>query len=293
MKGADIAMYEAKREGRNAFRYFSRDAQAQSPLRLRMESNLRAAIERDEFTLNFQPKIDLTSGRIIGAEALLRWTNAELGAVAPSEFIALAEETGLMLPIGRWVLHQACAQHVAWCSAGLSPIPLAVNLSPRQFADADLLADIERALRYSGMPAHMLELEITEGVVIGNPERTLNTLQAIKRLGVRLAIDDFGTGYSSLAQLKNLPVDALKIDRSFIRGLPDDIHDVAITEAVIVMCRTLQLTVVAEGVETPQQRHFLSARGCTQMQGYQFSKPLPANEFAALAQRHFAGHDAP
>jgi diguanylate cyclase (GGDEF)-like protein len=292
MKGADIAMYEAKREGRNAFRYFSTDAPTQSPLRLRMASNLRAAIERDEFTLHYQPKIDLMSGRIIGAEALLRWTNGELGAVAPSEFIALAEETGLMLPIGRWVLHQACAQHVAWRNAGLPPIPLAVNLSPRQFSDPDLLADIERALRCSGMPAQALELEITEGVVIGNPERALATLQAIKQLGVRLAIDDFGTGYSSLAQLKNLPVDSLKIDRSFIGGLPGDIHDVAITEAIIIMCRTLQLTVVAEGVETLQQRQFLSERGCTQMQGYQFSKPLAAAEFAALARRHLKGDDA-
>jgi diguanylate cyclase (GGDEF)-like protein/PAS domain S-box-containing protein len=288
MKGADIAMYEAKREGRNAFRFFSNEAVAQSPLRLRMESNLRAAIERDEFTLHFQPKIDLANGRIIGAEALLRWTNAELGSVPPAEFIALAEETGLMLPIGRWVLHQACAQHVAWRDQGLPPIPLAVNLSPRQFADAELLGDIERALRYTGMPPDALELEVTEGVVIGNPERALATLQAIKRLGVRLAIDDFGTGYSSLAQLKRFPVDALKIDRSFIRGLPGDIHDAAITEAVIVMCRTLQLTVVAEGVETLAQREFLRQRGCTQMQGYQFSKPLPAAEFGALARRHLA-----
>jgi EAL domain-containing protein (putative c-di-GMP-specific phosphodiesterase class I) len=288
MKGADIAMYEAKREGRNAFRFFSSEAAPQSPLRLRMESNLRAAIERDEFTLHFQPKIDLANGHIIGAEALLRWSNAELGSVPPSEFIPLAEETGLMLPIGRWVLHQACAQHVAWRDQGLPPIPLAVNLSPRQFADAELLSDIERALRYTGTPPEALELEVTEGVVIGNPERALATLQAIKRLGVRLAIDDFGTGYSSLAQLKRFPVDALKIDRSFIRGLPGDIHDAAITEAVIVMCRTLQLTVVAEGVETLAQREFLRLRGCTQMQGYQFSKPLPAAEFGALARRHYA-----
>jgi diguanylate cyclase (GGDEF)-like protein/PAS domain S-box-containing protein len=288
MKGADIAMYEAKREGRNAFRFHSTDAAPQSPLRLRMESNLRAAIEREEFTLHFQPKIDLTSGRIIGAEALLRWTNAELGSVPPAQFIALAEETGLMLPIGRWVLREACAQHMAWCDQGLPPIPLSINLSPRQFADAELLSDLESALATSGMPPQALELEVTESVVIGNPERALATLQAIKRLGVRLAIDDFGTGYSSLAQLKRFPVDALKIDRSFIRGLPGDTYDAAITEAIIVMCRALRLTVVAEGVETREQRAFLSERECTQMQGYQFSKPLPANEFAELARRHFA-----
>jgi len=292
MKGADIAMYEAKREGRNGFRFYSTDAVAQSPLRLRMESNLRAAIERDEFTLHFQPKIDLASGRIIGAEALLRWTNAELGPVPPAQFIALAEETGLMLPIGRWVLQQACAQHMAWRDQGLPPIPLSINLSPRQFADADLLRDLESALRVSGMPPCALELEVTEGVVIGNPERALATLQAIKRLGVQLAIDDFGTGYSSLAQLKRFPVDELKIDRSFIRGLPGDTYDAAITEAIIVMCRTLQLTVVAEGVETSGQREFLRQRGCTQMQGYLFSRPLPAAEFATLARRHFATADA-
>jgi len=286
MKGADIAMYEAKREGRNGFRYFSTDAPPQSPLRLRMASNLQVAIERNEFTLHFQPKVDLKSGRITGAEALLRWTNAELGAVSPAEFIPLAEETGLMLPIGRWVLHQACAQHMAWRHQGLPAIPLAVNLSPRQFADADLLGDIQRALRDTGMPPEALELEVTEGVVVNNPQRALDTLQAIKRMGVRLAIDDFGTGYSSLGQLKRFPIDTLKIDRSFIRDLPDDAHDSAIVEAIVVMCRALRLDVVAEGVETPAQREFLSQRACTQMQGYQFSKPLPAGEFAALLRQH-------
>jgi diguanylate cyclase (GGDEF)-like protein/PAS domain S-box-containing protein len=286
MKGADIAMYEAKREGRNGFRYFSTDVPPQSPLRLRMASNLRVAIERDEFTLHFQPKVDLKSGRITGAEALLRWTNAELGAVPPGEFIPLAEESGLMLPIGRWVLHQACAQHMAWRQQGLPPIPLAVNLSPRQFADAELLADIERALRHTGMPPEALELEVTEGVVINNPEKALATLQAIKHMGVRLAIDDFGTGYSSLGQLKRFPIDTLKIDRSFIRGLPGDPHDSAIVEAIVVMCRALKLDVVAEGVETLAQREFLRQQACTQMQGYQFSKPLPAEQFAALLRQH-------
>ena len=288
MKGADIAMYEAKREGRNGFRYFSTDAPPQSPRRLRMASNLQVAIERHEFTLHFQPKVDLKSGRITGAEALLRWTNAELGAVSPAEFIPLAEETGLMLPIGRWVLHQACAQHMAWRHQGLPPIPLAVNLSPRQFADADLLADIQRALSDTGMPPEALELEVTEGVVVNNPERALATLQAIKHMGVRLAIDDFGTGYSSLGQLKRFPIDTLKIDRAFIRDLPDDVHDSAIVEAIVVMCRALKLDVVAEGVETLAQREFLCQRACTQMQGYQFSKPLPAGEFAALLRQHLS-----
>jgi EAL domain-containing protein (putative c-di-GMP-specific phosphodiesterase class I) len=232
------------------------------------------------------------SGVVSGHEALLRWRHPTRGMVSPAEFIPLAEETGLMLPIGRWVLHQACAQHMAWREQGLPPIPLAVNLSPRQFADAELLADIERALRDSGMPAAMLELEVTEGVVVSNPSRAMVTLKAIKQLGVRLALDDFGTGYSSLAQLKRFPLDSLKVDRSFISDLPDDSHDAAITEAIIIMCRSLQLTVVAEGVETLAQREFLRARGCTQMQGYQFSKPLPAAQFAALVRRHFADLEA-
>ena len=204
MKGADIAMYEAKREGRNAFRYFSTDAPPQSPLRLRMASNLRRRSNATSSRCTSSPRSICRSGAITGAEALLRWTNAELGSVPPGEFIALAEETGLMLPIGRWVLHQACAQHMAWRQQGLPPIPLAVNLSPRQFADAELLRDIERALRYTGMPPEALELEVTEGVVISNPERALATLQAIKSMGVRLAIDDFGTGYSSLGAAEAL-----------------------------------------------------------------------------------------
>jgi EAL domain-containing protein (putative c-di-GMP-specific phosphodiesterase class I) len=253
-----------------------------------MVSNLRAAIERDEFALHYQPKVDLESGRIVGAEALLRWRNAELGSVPPAQFIALAEETGLMLPIGRWVVRQASAQHVAWCEQGLPPIPLAVNLSPRQFADAELVTDLQAALRETGMPAHALELEITEGVLIGHPERARATLHAIKRLGVRLALDDFGTGYSSLAQLKRLPIDTLKVDRSFVQGLPGDARDSAIIEAIVALGRTLQLAVVAEGVETVAQREFLRACGCTQMQGYHFSRPLPAQEFAALARRHLA-----
>jgi len=285
MKGADIAMYEAKRGGRNAYRFFSPDAPPLSLRRLRMESNLRGALERDELSLHFQPKVDLTSGRIIGAEALLRWHNAELGAVSPAEFIPLAEETGLMVPIGRWVLHEACRQHVAWRAQGLPPVPVAVNLSARQFADDELVPDIERSLAASGMAAGDLELEVTESVVVADPERALATLATIKRLGVRLAVDDFGTGYSSLAQLKRFPIDSLKIDRSFICGLPGDIQDVAITEAIVVMCRTLQLTVVAEGVETSEQREFLREHGCSQMQGFQFSRPLPPADFAQLVRR--------
>ena len=285
MKGADIAMYQAKREGRNAFRFYSADG-PHSMQRLRMESNLRSALERNELCLHYQPKVDLASGRISGVEALLRWTSVELGPVPPANFIPLAEEIGVIHAIGRWVLRHACNQHMAWRRAGLPPIPVAVNLSPRQFDDNDLVADIERALSEVGMPGEMLELEITEGMVVGNPARALKTLKAIKHMGVRLSIDDFGTGYSSLAQLKHFPIDSLKIDRSFICGIPSDPQDMAITEAIVVMARTLRMTVVAEGVETLEQREFLRDRGCGQMQGYLFSKPLPADELAALVQRH-------
>jgi len=289
MKGADIAMYEAKRAGRNAYRFFANEAPPQTLRRLQLESALRTALAQHELSLHYQPKIDLHSGRIIGAEALLRWNSPALGAVSPAEFIPLAEETGLILSIGRWVLRTACEQHVAWRAAGLPPVPLAVNLSPRQFADEELLPDIRRVLHDTGLAAQMLELEITEGMVIADPQRALRTVQAIKRMGVRLAIDDFGTGYSSLAQLKRYPIDTLKIDRSLVCGLPGDVFDAAITDAIVVMSRALALTVVAEGVETVAQREFLLARGCQQMQGYQFSKPLPAHEFAALVRRHRAG----
>jgi diguanylate cyclase (GGDEF)-like protein/PAS domain S-box-containing protein len=287
MKGADTAMYEAKREGRNGFRFFSAAAAPAHTLRrLAIGSHLRQALERDELELHYQPKVDLESGRIVGAEALLRWTHAELGAVSPAEFIPVAEETGLILPIGRWVLRRACEQHVLWRASGLPAVPLAVNLSPRQFHDDELPADITRTLRETGMQPEALELEVTEGIVVGNPERAVATLQAIKRMGVKLAVDDFGTGYSSLAQIKRFPIDTLKLDRSFVSGLPDDPHDSAITEAVIVMCRALNLAVVAEGVETLAQREFLRRHGCAQMQGYQFSRPLPAADFAALVRRN-------
>jgi len=239
-------------------------------------------------SLHYQAKLDLASNAIAGVEALLRWNSAELGAVSPAKFIPVAEETGLILAIGKWVLRSACSQCMAWQQAGLPPVRVSVNLSPRQLNDPELLVAVRGVLADTGLAPDLLELEVTESSVMHNVERALEVLTALKNMGVRLAIDDFGTGYSSLAQLKRFPVDALKIDRSFVRGLPGDTYDAAITEAIIVMCRTLGLTVVAEGVETAGQREFLRQRDCTQMQGYLFSKPLPAAEFAALALRHFA-----
>ncbi|SPE34561.1 putative Diguanylate cyclase [Burkholderiales bacterium] len=286
MKHADIAMYQAKDEGKNNFQFYSKDIKSHSSERLAMESHLRLALERSEFHIHYQAKNDLRTGTITGVEALLRWQSPELGAVTPSQFIPLAEETGLILPIGKWVLETACAQNMIWQRQGLPPVCMAVNLSPRQFADECLLGDIACALRETGMPPELLELEITESMVILNPERAMRLLTAIKDMGVRLAIDDFGTGYSSLAQLKRFPIDTLKIDRSFIRDLPADMEDKAITEAIIAMGRKLNLIVVAEGVETQEQESLLRELACDQMQGYLFSRPIAADRFAELLRRN-------
>lgn len=286
MKNADIAMYFAKEEGKNNFQFYSKDIKSQSLERLMLENQLRRAADRGELSLHYQAKRDLVSGAITGVEALLRWNNPELGAVSPAQFIPIAEETGMIIPIGKWVLEQACRQNIAWQRQGLPPVCMAVNLSARQFADEHLLSDLVAILEKTGMQPQLLELEITESMVIHNPASTLKLLQAIKQMGVRLAIDDFGTGYSSLGQLKNFPIDTLKVDRSFIRDLATNAEDKAITEAIIAMGKTLSLTVVAEGVETQEQEAFLRAHACDEMQGYYFSKPVPPEEFAQLLSTH-------
>jgi diguanylate cyclase (GGDEF)-like protein/PAS domain S-box-containing protein len=288
MKNADIAMYFAKEEGKNNFKFYSKEIKSLSLERLMLENHLRRALERDEFSLHYQPKLHLSHGHICGVEALLRWNNRELGAVPPNQFIALAEETGMIIQIGKWVLKTACEQNVVWQRAGLPPISMAVNLSVRQFADERLLDDIAAILEETGMAPQLLELEITEGMVINNPAHTARLLAAIKKMGVRLAIDDFGTGYSSLGQLKNFPIDTLKIDRSFIRDIAISPDDRAITQAIIAMGKTLRLAVVAEGVETQEQEVFLREHGCDEMQGFLFARPLPAPELAALLGAHVA-----
>jgi EAL domain-containing protein (putative c-di-GMP-specific phosphodiesterase class I) len=282
-------MYSAKEAGKNNFQFFSSEIRSQSLERLTLETQLRRALERGELLLHYQPKLDVRSGAITGVEALLRWQCPERGMVAPAHFIGLAEETGLIVPIGRWVLRTACQQHAAWAAAGLPPLSMAVNLSARQFATDSLVDDVAQALRDSGMPANLLELEITEGMVIANPERALRLLSTIKEMGVRLAIDDFGTGYSSLAQLKHFPIDTLKVDRSFIRDIPQDGEDRAITEAIIAMGKSLGLNVVAEGVETVEQLDFLRHRACDEMQGYYFSKPIAADALERLLRSHRTG----
>ncbi len=286
MKNADIAMYFAKEEGKNNFQLYSKDIKSQSIERLSIETQLRFALEKEEFKLAYQAKLDFKTGAITGVEALLRWNNAYLGDIAPLQFIPVAEESGLIVPIGRWVIQTACRQNVAWQNEGLPPVCIAVNLSLRQLLDENLIYDIEKALKEAGMRPELLELEITESMVMHNPGRMIGVLASIKRLGVRLAIDDFGTGYSSLAQLKRFPVDALKVDRSFIRNLPSASEDKAITEAIISMGKTLSLTVVAEGVETEEQMNFLRERSCDELQGYYFSRPIPADKFAELLRDH-------
>ncbi len=281
-KNADIAMYLAKEDGKNGFRFFTREFKTQSIERLTLESALRRALERDQFTLHYQPKIDMASGQITGVEALLRWNHPDLGSVSPAQFIPLAEETGVIVPIGRWVLKEACAQNMAWQRRGLRPVTMAVNLSPRQFADGHLLQDVDEALMASGMSPVLLQLEVTESMVMRNVSRAIKILDAIQSRGIRLAIDDFGTGYSSMSLMKQFPIDTIKIDRSFVRDLPVDSEDQAIAQAIISMGKALGMTVVAEGVETPEQQAFLRSHACDEMQGFLFSKPLPPKQMADL-----------
>jgi EAL domain-containing protein (putative c-di-GMP-specific phosphodiesterase class I) len=286
MKNADIAMYLAKEEGKNNYQFYSEDIQSKSLARLSIETNLRFALERNEFSLHYQAKVDFKTNVITGVEALLRWQNPYLGSVTPTQFIPVAEETGLIVVIGKWVLKTACAQNVSWQKQGLPAVCTAVNLSLRQLMDENLIDDIRAALNDSGLEPSLLGLEITESMVMHNPTRMIAVLAKIKSLGVRLAIDDFGTGYSSLAQIKHFPIDTLKVDRSFIHNIPQDAEDRAITEAIITMGKTLSLTVVAEGVETEDQLDFLREHSCDEMQGYYFSKPIVPEQFADLLRKH-------
>ena len=289
-KNADMAMYLAKEDGKNGFRFFSKEIKTQSIERLTLETALRRALERDQFSLHYQPKVDMESRQITGVEALLRWDHPELGPVSPGQFIPLAEETGLIVPIGRWVLNEACAQNMAWQRRGLRPVTMAVNLSPRQFADPHLLQDVDEALLASGMSPVLLQLEVTESMVMRNVSRAIKILDAVQSRGIRLAIDDFGTGYSSMSLMKQFPIDTIKIDRSFIRDLPVDSEDQAIAQAIISMGKALGMTVIAEGVETVEQETFLRNHACDEMQGFLFSRPLPARQMADLlrAERWFS-----
>lgn len=286
MKNADIAMYFAKEEGKNNYQFYSENIHSMANERMSIETNLRRALERNELSLVYQAKLDFKTGKITGVEALLRWNSHNLGAVTPTQFIPIAEETGLIVPIGRWVIRTACIQNVTWQRQGLPPIYMAVNLSLRQLLHENFLQDLRNILNETGMSPNLLELEITESMVMQNPTRLLAILKKIKDMNVRLAIDDFGTGYSSLAQIKHFPINTIKVDRSFIRDLPQDVDNKAITEAVIIMGKSLKLTVVAEGVETAEQESFLRQQVCDEMQGFYFSKPVAPEKFAQLLRKY-------
>ncbi|HSC83464.1 MAG TPA: EAL domain-containing protein, partial [Pseudomonas sp.] len=275
LRSADAALHQAKLHGRNTFRFYTQGLTHQAHTRLTLEGQLRQALKRNEFTLHYQPLVDSDSGRAIGVEALLRWSG-EQGMISPAQFIPLAEDTGLIVPIGTWVLREACRQMQFWRRQGLPLETLAVNLSPRQFRQADLLQQVREALHDSGLPASCLELEITEGALMDNVERARETLVALKGLGLKLAIDDFGTGYSSLAYLQRFPLDKLKIDQSFMQGVPDDQANLEIVATIIGLARNLKLNVLAEGVETREQLQALRQLGCNACQGYLFSRPLSA-----------------
>jgi diguanylate cyclase (GGDEF)-like protein/PAS domain S-box-containing protein len=284
LKNADIAMYLAKDRGKNNFQFYSAQQNAHSFERLALESALQHALGRDEFVLHYQPKVDIASGRIVGVEALLRWNHPDLAMVLPNQFIPLAEETGLIVPIGRWVLRTACVQSASWRREGMPALRMAVNLSARQFSDDGLIDDISDALAQAELAPDGLELEITESMVMQNPERAVTTLNRLREMGITVSIDDFGTGYSSLGYLKRFPIDNVKVDRSFIKDLPHDSDDAAITRAVIAMAQSLRIRVIAEGVETREQLQFLRDHDCDECQGYLLSRPLPAGEFAVLVR---------
>ena len=284
LKNADIAMYRAKEQGKNNVQFYAAEMNAHSMARLSLETGLRHALDRGEFLLHYQPKVDIASGRIVGMEALVRWMRPQLGMVSPAEFIPLAEETGLIVPIGAWVLRAACERNSAWQRLGMAPLRVAVNLSARQFVQANLVSEVARVLDASRLAPASLELEITESMVMDNPERAIQTLRQLKSMGIALAIDDFGTGYSSLGYLKRFPIDNIKIDRSFIKDIPRNADDATITRTIIDMTHNLRLRVVAEGVETAAQLDFLRRHGCDEMQGYYFSRPLAEDAFLALVR---------
>ncbi len=284
MKAADAAMYKAKEVGRNTYAFFESEMNEIALRRHRIANDLRSAIERGELSLVFQPQVDLSLGKIIGAEALLRWSHSELGFISPGEFVPIAESTGLIKSIGMWVIEAACAEAEKWRKEFDDELKVAVNLSALQFRQSDLPESIALILKKYNLPPHALELEITESMLMRDVEQAIKTLQRMKRMGLQIAIDDFGTGYSSLSYLRRFPLDSLKIDRTFIDEVSIDPDDTAITLAIISMAKSLRLKVVAEGVETTQQWDFLAQHDCDEIQGYLVSKGLPSDDFRTFVQ---------
>ncbi|WNO06279.1 putative bifunctional diguanylate cyclase/phosphodiesterase [Rhodoferax mekongensis] len=281
MRHADLAMYHAKEAGRNTFRFFSEDIRSSVTESLHLISSLRQAVTQEEFVLHYQPVYDLHSGRLLGAEALVRWQNPKLGMVSPGLFITLAEKSGLIVDIGQWVLTEACRQMQAWRQEGATDLFVSVNLSPVQFSRGNVEAVIAQALRETGLDPRQLELEVTESTLIHDTEKFITTLGRIQHSGIRMSIDDFGTGYSNLSYLQRFPVHKLKIDQSFVRRLMQGQKDVAMVSAIIHLAKSLQLTVTAEGVENEATREALTRMGCDQAQGYLFARPMPAKDFEA------------
>ncbi|MFO1435251.1 MAG: EAL domain-containing protein, partial [Gammaproteobacteria bacterium] len=284
MKNADAAMYHAKNSGRNNFQFFSPEMNVRAVEALTIENALRRALERNEFELHYQPIVDTSCGEIVGLEALVRWASRDLGSVSPGKFIPIAEDTGLILPIGEWVMREACRQNKQWHSDGTLHVPVSINLSAAQFRQSSITAIVKAALDDSGLESTFLELEITESAFVYDVESARATMRAFKEMGVSLAVDDFGTGYSSLAYLRHFPIDKLKVDQSFIRDISTDPYDAAICSAIISMAKELRLAVVAEGVETDQQLHYLHQHGCHIIQGYLVSKPMPAGKVSEFAR---------
>ncbi|MGH8600150.1 MAG: putative bifunctional diguanylate cyclase/phosphodiesterase, partial [Burkholderiales bacterium] len=285
LKNADIAMYRAKDQGGSVYEFYASRPNLHSVERLSLESKLQRAIEREEFTLHYQPRVDIRNGRIVCAEALIRWQHPDLGLVLPEMFIPLAEESGLIVPLGDWVLRQACLQMHRFQERGLPSLRVAVNLSGRQFGQPDLASRVTAALEAAQLDAGRLEVEITESMVMTDAERSIEILREMAARRIIISIDDFGTGYSSLSYLKRFPIHNLKIDRAFITDLPHDSDDAAITQAVIAMAHRLGLRVVAEGVEHPEQLLFLAANDCDEVQGYLLAKPMPAHELEETIRR--------
>ena len=275
-KQADVAMYKAKEQGRSCYCFFNEAMNTSARERLEMTNALKRAIDRKEFILHYQPQIDLETNDVVGVEALVRWNHPQFGMVPPGRFIPLAEQTGLIIPLGTWVLEEACRQAVEWQRSGLPPFTMAVNLSAVQFKRGDIEGTVARVLAESGLPAHMLELELTESILMNDTQEVLASVKRLKAQGVQLSVDDFGTGYSSLCYLKSFKVDKLKIDQSFTRGLTSNTEDHAIITAIIQLARTLKFRTIAEGVETKEELQMLTAMGCNEVQGYHFARPMPA-----------------
>ncbi|MBU1426648.1 MAG: EAL domain-containing protein [Gammaproteobacteria bacterium] len=286
LKNADAALHQAKSEGRNNFQYYAEQMNATAWQRLKLETELRRALEREEFVLFYQPKVDMDSGKIVGVEALLRWQSPQRGLVAPGEFIPLLEDTGLILPVGEWVLRAACKQARSWQAAGIPDVHIAVNLSTLQFKQPDFAGLVLGILKENGLDPALgtIELELTESLLMNNAESAVETLLNLHAAGIQFSIDDFGTGYSSLSYLKRFPINSLKIDQSFVRDLSSDKEDEAIVAAIIALGHSLGLKVVAEGVETEAQHEQLRNKGCNEMQGFLFSRPVPESEMTYLLQ---------